>query len=505
LKIAVMDQPASTVSPSLSASWIMEQHHGWQWYFPADLSVTARSIFREPDWARWMAHPAVTVVKPARRRTVIRIDRTGEMPAVYCKRFLNGSLADGLRAMLRGSPAQWEASRIKLALARGIPTAEIQGYGVRRQRRLVVESRLFLAAIEPTISLADLCSRTEVPDVILPEVAGVSRTVWVPVVAELLAQLHGRGLWHGDLHGGNILLQPTSSGCRPWLIDLTALRGGVRCPRPQLIGNLARFWLSIERAWTPTDRELFVQHYWQQLSQWDAGLANSLGTTVEQVMRELDAAIADAVRPIHRRADLAWERGGSRLWMRPHGRALMALGEPWIQSAMAQIDQWWSQGEVVPTRTGLQARRCTIETPVGPRTCRLVRYVKSRRGQRWSSARCAWEWGHALHRRGVTVAVPWLMFENDTVDFLLACEPEGSCPLISTSTVIERVQTLLRQIHSAGFSWSELTEDVVRQSVDQHAIAWCALELLQRRPAANPEWEIQEGVTRLTNASTATA
>lgn len=498
-----MDQPASTASLSGPARWTSESQGRWQWVFRTDLSATARAFLREPSWTAWLEHPAVTVIKPARRRTVLRISPTAEVPAVYCKHFLNGGIADRLRTVLRGAPAAWEAGRIELALSRGLPTAAVLGYGVRRRGPLVVESRLFLSAIEPTVSLADLCSPAEVPEMILPDAPDLPRTVWVPAVARLLAQLHGRGLWHGDLHGGNILLQVSPTGCQPWLIDLAALRGGTRSPRSQLISNLARVWLSIERAWTSTDRANFIRHYWERLRDFDPALADSLGTTVELATQELQQATATALRSIHRRADQAWERGGRRVVMLPRGRALKALGEPWIQEAAARIEQGWLQADVASTWPGGSVRRWSTATPFGMRTLRLIRFAKSRRGHLWSPARTAWEWGHALHRRGITVAIPWLLLEGDQADLLLASEPEGTRPLLHTPVLVDRLETLLRQIADAGFSWSTISEEAVRQSADGQTVAWCALELLQRRPAADLEHEIRICTTRLMSAATA--
>ncbi|MBI1347390.1 hypothetical protein GC163_14015 [bacterium] len=453
----------------------------WRWHFAAGVSATTQAFWQTADWRDWLEHPAIRIVKPGERRTVIRIAATDESPPVYCKRFLNVGWADHARTLLRGSPARWENSRIQLALSRGLPTAEVLGYGERCIGPLTVESRLFLAAIEPVISLAEMCAPAEFPDVVPPASAQIPQGTWVPAVARLLAQMHGRGLWHGDLHGGNVLLQTSSSSAQPWIIDLAAIRGGSHCPKTQIINNLARFWLSIERAWTATDREEFIRDYWFELQKHDSGLAHRLGTSVPAATQELLTATQRAVAPIHHQADQAWQRGGRRVWITSRGRALRSLGESWIQTAMSHCDQWWTQSTPIATTDQCDIRRWTGPTPWGTRSLRMWRFQHSKVKGSWSPGRRAWENGHALHRRGVVVAVPWLLYAEGQTEFLIACEPLGSMPCPKLQENDERCRALSEQIRAAGFSIDPTAIDAMRTSSDGQTLAWCALESLHRQ------------------------
>lgn len=499
LKTDTAESRKSSADGIRTVPWVVERAGNWTWRWRADLPLTARQFFSQPDWSIWLEQPSISVVKASPRRMVVRMAGSADMPSVFCKRFLNVGWADHLRTLLRGSPAGWEASRIELAVARGVRTAPVVGYGMLQQGLRVIESRLLTAAIEPTRSLADLCSPAELPEIVLDDSSHTPRSAWVSAVAVLLADMHGRGLWHGDLHGGNILLQTNTPTCEPWLIDLAALRGNQHCPRTELVQNLARFWLSIERAWSTDDQQRFIEAYWQRLQSHDPHLAQSLGHDIEQVKTTLREETTKAQEVIHRRADSAWERGGSRVLLLPQGRALRGLGTRWIELAIAQIDDWWNAADSIPPWHDVLTRRAIVETPFGSRTLRLIRFPHDVKSQKWTRVRAAWEWGHALHRRGVRVAVPWLYLERESFDELLICEPEHAGEFDPSAIPLDRLRQMLQQIVTAGFSWTGDLCNSVRLSSDGQTLAWCALDLLQRTPPSDPGRFIEQSVRQWLN------
>ncbi len=471
----------------MNPRWICRSRRDWRWTLRADLSHSAVGTLTEPDWSRLLNLPGVDVFKAASRRSVIRLPASDDAPAIYCKAFVSAGLADWCRSRLRGSPARWEASRIGLAKARGLPTAELLGYGERRSWTGVLESRLLTRSIDDVAPLSSWCMATELPEVNLSD-SPPDRECWLGALADLLAGLHGRGLWHGDLHAGNVLLRREGSSWRCWLIDLAALRGSRQTPLRHVQENLARFWLSIERLSTIDERLNFARRYWQSLSALEGSLARQIGCDADAAPASLLAAAAQVVEPIQRKADKVWLRGNRKVFVADNGRCLASLREPWWREFSEQIDRLWASANDSVVSAEVESRRLLRQTPFGERSFRLTRFPKSASANGLTRAHAAWEVGHALHRRACPVAVPWGYVECADADYLIACEPQGSIPLTewsqrSQQAVAPRVviRSIAQRIENHGYSVEETTVDAVRFSADGQWCGWCALEAIHPR------------------------
>jgi tRNA A-37 threonylcarbamoyl transferase component Bud32 len=98
------------------------------------------------------------------------------------------------------------------------------------------------------------CTRT-----LLELVIDKGRDEFLLPVAPILRNLHDAGLFHRDLHGGNILVQPDTD--RYYVIDLHACRQVRRMSQYRRLWSLAVFFYSFGRCLTPETRERFLDLY----------------------------------------------------------------------------------------------------------------------------------------------------------------------------------------------------------------------------------------------------
>ncbi|MCR9246457.1 MAG: lipopolysaccharide kinase InaA family protein [bacterium] len=123
--------------------------------------------------------------------------------AVHIKVFRANKLSDRARDALRGEPGEREARNLARARELGLPAAEPLAYGMASdedQRRSFVVTRTIPGA----------------------EPFGFDRGAAVGTrVGTLLRRFHDLGCAAGDLHPGNLLIDPNDEA---WLIDLTSFR-----------------------------------------------------------------------------------------------------------------------------------------------------------------------------------------------------------------------------------------------------------------------------------------
>lgn len=471
--------------PSSACSWVTVQQGPWQWSLRSDVPRSLVETLAVLDDPR---APQATVIKHSTVRRVVRLDETPLGSAVYCKDFAAAGWRVWGRSLFRGSPATWEASRIRLAESRQIPTAELIATGVRYGAWGISGSRLVTRSLDGVRPLSELRPPLELPD---PDVVALpDRDAWLQSIATLIARLHGRGLWHGDLHSGNVLLRHTSSGWQSWLIDLAALRAGKEIPLPRLYENLGRFWLSFAILCTPHDRQTFTRYYWETLRAERPQLAQKLGTTADQAWELLQHQTRAALAPVHRTADRAFQRGNSKILIHTDGRSLANLGNDWWVEFRQHLPVLWSHAEPVVEEPGVACRRIVWSTPVGERTLRIWKW-ECQRSTEISPARLAWEVGHSLLFRGVPVLVPWGLREEASACWLVACEPRQLDPTANTSAdsptsqrLAAQLPQLVAQLQEEGFNVQGDPLAASGSTVNNRWTGWCRLDRLRRRSGA---------------------
>ena len=397
---------------------------------------------------RWQSEGRLQVVKTGGHRTVYRLALGSGEPGdetrgeLYIKRYRATDWKASLRRVLRGPTSRREYRSMQKAAGLGLPLAEVVAVGGPLWPGHDQDSWLVTVGVPGSRPLDELLEETE---------SGLSRSERRELAgqaAEIIAKLHDGGLWHGDLHAGNFLVQQSDAGpSRLVLIDLYPVASR-RPTTSRRLAGLARLAASLGSNVTPSERWLFLERYLE---------------CSESV--ELDASgrreWAAAWRVLFcRRRESTWRRL-DRHWSRGNRRLLIADSERAACRGLAflgrrQLEHLRDRLAAVPPPVGT----CVpLATGRGAVMTRVLRFDRETEGE---SAREAWELGHALWRRGLPVARPWLFVETDRCGVLAVPVPEQAVPLSEWSdreSVTRDVDLLMERITRAGVSIDDLGND----------------------------------------------
>ena len=161
-----------------------------------------------------------TVVKATRVRTVLRLEAAGwEAQPVLLKVYRGRGPGARLRTLLFGPSAEREARTLQHLARAGVSVPIPLLTGTEGAARLSPRSYLALALLKEACSLEEILLGRHAPP--------VSRTRLAHSLGLLVRALHEAGTFHGDLHAGNILVDPEG---RLVLIDLHGARRFQRLP-----------------------------------------------------------------------------------------------------------------------------------------------------------------------------------------------------------------------------------------------------------------------------------
>ncbi|HUQ67874.1 MAG TPA: lipopolysaccharide kinase InaA family protein, partial [Planctomycetaceae bacterium] len=426
-------RPAAAAATS---GWLTLRRGGWTWHLAAELqdaigprlmhaaSDLGQSVKRSPP------HPSPLprsggegtggeILKQTANRTVERW--TVDDCEYYAKTFRATGFAERLRELLRGPQARWEAGRIALALAHGVPTATVVAVGWNDDRLRSPDSVLVTRGVPDVLPLSRLRARYEVPG---EAVSITDRHGLIDAVADLLATLHGRGLVHGDLHAGNVVVRRDADGWRAWLIDLSALRrpmGGVR--PAAAFENLARIDYSLLFTANDAERRRFFRRYCSQRVSLNVSL---IAMTRRQALARHERSRQRFIDRVGPQVDAAWSRGHRKVIDIPGGMGLASLGREWLTKLAGTIEDVWQSAKSQALAGNHRGWRA--ETPLGVRTLRVIRFPAAST----ATARATWDATHAALRRGVAAVVPWLCVETADAGYLVCCQPDDAVPLAGT-------------------------------------------------------------------------
>ena len=426
-----------------TANWVKVRVGSWTWRVDPQFTAALNNHpALSPEYADTVT---ATVIKRSLHRTISRWQSpVGEL---YLKHFHPADWRTRLRHWFRDSQARWEFSRYRRAVAAGIPTARVIALGKSRGRQ---RSSSLLTVGLSNVTPLDTWLAQHGREVTLPVRRQLARDL-----AQFLADLHQRGITHGDLHAGNLLLQDNRGRFQIQLVDLTALRFQSRpVTWRQVTKTLARVRHPLLRDLSTTDQTAFWQAYRRAVQ--DHPAANGLRERTQDLLADCQRHS----RGFWRQMDRSWARG-NRMVVR------------------FQNESWELRG-ISPLNSGcLGTISCCLENWPGKvtdeaQTLLKVRQTLSREGvdasvRTCDSARRIWEIGHALHRRQIAAPVPVCLIESRHTtqsNGMLAMANElgwqNACTMdVEHEAVVRelgnRIVNLWRRFHELGFVHDRLT------------------------------------------------
>lgn len=233
-----------------------------------EVAAKWQNVLFGPDGFRmreWEAEGRVLRVKEGLHRTVHRVDLDGG--TVYVKRYRCQRWWHAARHIVRSSPARREWERAVEIARRGVATVQPLACGEAIRGGAVWDSFLVTQAIGDGCSVEDYVS-TVLP--LLPAETRIrARRLLFDGLARFVARVHRAGIWHDDLHAGNILISRKAKladpTCNAWptfhLIDVSDVRIGAPLSWKASRQNLVTLVSAWDRRTTRTERLRFWRTY----------------------------------------------------------------------------------------------------------------------------------------------------------------------------------------------------------------------------------------------------
>ena len=430
------------LSGESATDFVQVESAGVAWTLRTDLAPQL-----VPGLRRAADNPAsdrsVETVKTGPHRTVYRLSlAAGEF---YLKHFRINNWKTLLLNVLRPTKAdlEWHAA---LRIARlGLPTFEPVALGQIRRAGLVADSFLVSRGIPQAIPLDEFASVTFQPSPVQVDQSGQIdqsarrqselRQHLATRLGDLTGHLHLAAVDHVDLHAANVLVRIGADGLPAlWLIDLHRVYFRKALSQDQRFNNLAFLHQYFTDKSTRSDRLRFYRAY-QRVVRYDATLplhrveppANIVESKAE--IAEITALENCLTAGAHRgwkRADRAWRRGNRHVRKLDCAfggcRGIAALNLAWLKSVRDDPEELFRENVLAWHKQTAKHRVAQIaldNSLVAPEGSAFFKCIEQRGlVRRWlsrfrdSPVRKAWEFGHALLRRGVDTPRPILFVER---------------------------------------------------------------------------------------------
>lgn len=230
------------------------------------------------DWGTGLAERAgVRIVKSARRRTVARVEASGEFPAVYVKQERVLGFVNILKSMVTDSHACLEfRNAIQLAW-RGVLAPRAVGYAEWRAGTFV----------QKTVCVMEELRGGDQLDLYFSKFSAGLKLQKIAAIAAALAELHHQAVDLKDCHRANLLAMEDSSGApRLAVLDLATVEFRPM-PVNLRVERVAQLLHSLEPVLDARERRDFVEHYARR-----AGVPSIAVDAFARRVREHSATIA---------------------------------------------------------------------------------------------------------------------------------------------------------------------------------------------------------------------
>jgi tRNA A-37 threonylcarbamoyl transferase component Bud32 len=241
---------------------------GWRWRIAEGAAHWLPPALLDDPEAFLLHNPPQRPLKESLVRTAFIIP--GPKGDLFLKQYKIRGLTEGWKYLVLPSKARREWQMTQQALAKGIPIPVPVAMAERRKGLFLEDALLVTQAISPSCPLIEL----------IPE-GGHKELLFQ--AAGLLRQAHEAGLFHQDLHAGNILVGMAEK--KLYLIDLHRSRFLRSISRRRRRWNLAQFFYSLQAWLTPEDRKALLQQYDEAEDTFKGGLTQGLKEIERQEVR----------------------------------------------------------------------------------------------------------------------------------------------------------------------------------------------------------------------------
>jgi tRNA A-37 threonylcarbamoyl transferase component Bud32 len=364
---------------------------------------------------RWLREGRATAVKQGAGRVVYRVDLPHR--SFFLKHLDGRGFLATLKQFVRDGACRREYEKARELARRGVPAIVPVALGERRRGFLLRESYLVTEAIP------NACSLDEYAAAVLPNLPRVERfrrrKALVEAAARLCAGAHAAGVFHDDLHGGNILLrlgEGESPDAPPqlYLADLPGVRLSGPLDARATRDSLAMLCAGFLSRTSGADRLRFWRAYVR--ARRDLVMGDDEAAAIRR------AAVDHARRIVRRRDKRAWtdNRDFYRLDDADGtAHAVRELPRRLVEQLLHNPEQLWQANVDRPVKLSHGSLVVEAELKGVDRVWPVA--VKRLRPKTWWKALASWfrrgrapeAWyrGHALLARGIPTARPLAVYE----------------------------------------------------------------------------------------------
>ncbi|MEM7167427.1 MAG: lipopolysaccharide kinase InaA family protein [Planctomycetota bacterium] len=252
----------------------------WRWRFSEDAPEAVRTLTE--SWEQLDDLPGAATLKANALRSVVALPEAAGRPPLINKRYKLRSLAERLRFVVAPSRAEEEWRALRRLRSGGVSVPAVFAVGELRSGLFLHRAGLILERVPDTVHLNQWLVEAA-PEADL-------RVTLLRQLGEELANLHGCGARHPDLHAGNVLVQQVVGGApRLWLIDHHACRFGAPPREERRRSDLAKLFHSMAGAWTHDDGIELLRGYRAIAATWTESALPAVCEELQQRARRLES------------------------------------------------------------------------------------------------------------------------------------------------------------------------------------------------------------------------
>jgi tRNA A-37 threonylcarbamoyl transferase component Bud32 len=244
---------------------------GLRWIITEDTAQQLPSLLLDNPEHFLLTNPPQRLLKESPVRTVSII--SGPQGEFFLKKYKTRGVGERLKYFFVPSKAHKEWVVARRALSKGIVTPTPLAMAERRKRGFLKDAFLVTQAISPSSPLIELIPEGGHEDLLI-------RAAW------LIRGAHEAGLFHQDLHAGNILVGGKEK--KVYLIDLHRSRFMKSVSKQRRLWNLAQFFYSLKFWLSAEDKKTFLRRYDEEEDVLAEGLEEGLrkiGRLEERIYR----------------------------------------------------------------------------------------------------------------------------------------------------------------------------------------------------------------------------